>query len=124
MQIHRARQRTTRRREVERLLAARKKALHVLLPHQHVGARAGPPRGADMVHEVVRQHLVVRRDPARDVAAGSQVRAGDPAGGNDVDEDEQLLCRRVDVDVTAGLVLAVPTQLQRLVAPHRACSRP
>ena len=48
----------------------------------------------------------------------------DPAGGNDVDEDEQLLRRRVDVDVTAGVVLAVIAQLQRLVAPHRACSRP
>lgn len=60
-----------------------------------------------MVREVVRQHLVVRRDPAGDIAADGQVREADPAGGNDVDEDEQLLRRRVDVDVTAGLVLAV-----------------
>lgn len=65
LQNRHARQRTTRRREVQRLLAARKKTLHALLPHQHVGARAGLPQvPADMVRRVVRQHFVVRRDPA------------------------------------------------------------
>ena len=78
----------------------------------------------DMVRRVVRQHLVVCRDPAEDVAADGQVREGAPAGENDVGEDEQLLRRRVDADVAAGVVLAIVAQLQRLLAPRRACSRP
>jgi len=49
---------------------------------------------------------------------------GTQPGENDVDEHEQLLRRRVDVDVAAGVVLAVVAQLQRLVAPRGACSRP
>ena len=64
-----------------------------------------------MVREVVRQHLVARRDPAGDVATDGQVREGGPARGSDVDEDEQLLRRRVGVDVAAGVVLAVVAQL-------------
>jgi hypothetical protein len=124
LQNRRARQRITRRREVERLLAARRSCMSPFCTSTSARVPACPkcpPTWYAKSYASILSRAAIQ--PGMLLLMARYAKGTQP-GESDVDEDEQLLRQRADVDVAAGVVLAVVAQLQRLVASRGACSRP
>lgn len=73
--------------------------------------------------ERVREHLVVRFDPAWDVRGDRQVGERNPPGKDHVDEHQHLLLRRPDEDVALRVVGPVVVKEQLVLPPPDARRR-